>query len=78
MLINLDQKGIAVSRGSACSSGSDKPSYVLEAMGFNSNHISNSLRFSFGKTNKREDIDKVIEVISAIYKNMAPKRKILW
>ena len=67
LLINLDQQGIATSTGSACSSGSNKSSHVLEAMGFNVKHVKNSLRFSFGRTNKEVDVKKVIDQIFTIY-----------
>jgi cysteine desulfurase len=66
LLINLDLQGIAVSTGSACSSGSPQPSHVLHAMGFSENHIKNSIRFSLGRYTTKQDILKTVETIRAI------------
>ena len=56
----LDIEGIACSAGSACQSGSDKPSHVLSEI-LNSDDMKNiSLRFSFSKLNKKEEVDKVV------------------
>ena len=60
LLYNLDLKGIAVSGGSACTSGSLNPSHVLEAIGIEDSYIRGSIRFSLGITNKEKDIDIVI------------------
>ncbi|EDL62851.1 cysteine desulfurase family protein [Bacillus sp. SG-1] len=57
MLVNLDLAGVAVSSGSACTAGSIEPSHVLLAMfGKDSERLRNSIRFSFGITNTKEDI----------------------
>ena len=57
LLIALDMKGISVSTGSACSSGTGLPSQVLSAMRLPQSMISSSLRFSLGWGNTLEDID---------------------
>jgi len=57
----LDLDGIAVSTGSACSSGSFKPSYVLRAMGLSVEEARGSLRMSIGRENTLEQIDTAIE-----------------
>ncbi|MBI4639161.1 MAG: cysteine desulfurase NifS [Candidatus Tectomicrobia bacterium] len=70
LLINLDLKGIAVSMGSACSSGSLEPSHVLRAMGLTPEWIRGSLRFSVGKENTMDDIDYVFEVLPPIVERL--------
>jgi cysteine desulfurase len=66
MLLNLDLKGIAASTGSACSSSSLEPSYVLLAMGFSHELAHGSLRFSLGRETTEEDIARVLEVLPRI------------
>lgn len=61
MLFNLDIKGIAVSRGSACQSGSVKPSHVLSEILSDEDLKKPNLRVSFCHTNTKEDIDMLIE-----------------
>ncbi len=61
LLLRLDLEGIAVSSGSACSSGSLDPSHVLLATGLDIGIAHGSLRFSFGKCNDREQVDYVME-----------------
>jgi cysteine desulfurase len=63
LLIALDLEGIAVSTGSACSSGTLEPSHVLRAMGFPSHRTQNSLRFSLGLFSTDEEVDRVVEVL---------------
>jgi cysteine desulfurase len=64
--ISLDLKGVAVSTGSACSSGSTEPSHVLVAIGLSQDTGHGSLRFSFSKDNAKEDVDYVIETLPAV------------
>ena len=66
ILFHLDMKGIAVSRGSACQSGSIKPSHVLAEMLSNENLKKPSLRISFSHFNTKEDIDLLIEGLKSI------------
>jgi cysteine desulfurase len=66
MLMILDSLGVAVSTGSACSSGSTEPSHVLSAMGISSELASGNLRFSIGRSNDRDDIYQVLEVLPEI------------
>ena len=61
---NLDLKGIACSRGSACQSGSSTGSHVLNSILSESDLKKPSLRFSFSKYNNKNEIDKVVEVLS--------------
>jgi cysteine desulfurase len=68
--ISLDLKGVAVSTGSACSSGSTEPSHVLLAIGLPRDTGYGSLRFSFGKYNAKEDVDYVLEVLPAVVEKL--------
>jgi len=66
LLIGLDMEGIAVSTGSACSSGSGQPSPVLAALGVDLQTIESSLRFSLGWQHSREELMKVVEALSRL------------
>lgn len=66
MLFHLDMKGIAVSRGSACQSGSIKPSHVLAEMLSIEDLKKPSLRISFSHFNTKEDIDLLMEALKSI------------
>jgi cysteine desulfurase len=63
LLIALDLEGVAVSTGSACSSGSLEPSHVLRAMNLPSARARNSIRFSLGPLNTAEEIAFVLTVL---------------
>lgn len=63
ILFSLDLAGIAVSSGSACSSGSLEPSHVLLAMGLPEELAHGSIRFTFGKHNTAEEVDYAVETI---------------
>jgi cysteine desulfurase len=63
VVIALDLKGVAVSGGSACHSGSTEPSHVLMAMGLDKNAARASLRFSLMKTATDADVDHVLKVV---------------
>ncbi len=76
MLIMLDMEGIAVSTGSACSSGSLKPSHVLLAMRIPQEVCHNSLRITLGKFTTKDEIDWTIKVLIKTVKKLrdiAPK-----
>jgi len=66
LLIALDLEGVAVSTGSACSSGTLEPSHVLKAMGFPLHRTQNSIRFSLGASNTEEEIDRVAALLPGI------------
>ena len=70
LLIALDLAGIAVSTGSACSSGTLEPSHVLKAMGFPAHRTQNSIRFSLGSHNTDADIDRVIAALPGIVEKL--------
>ena len=63
LLINLDLQGVAVSTGSACSSGTLEPSPVIRALGVDDEIARGSIRFSFGKDNTDEDVDYTVDVL---------------
>jgi cysteine desulfurase len=64
--ISMDLKGIAVSTGSACSSGSLEPSHVLVAIGLNQEDGHGSIRFSLSKDTTRDEIDYVLATLPSI------------
>ena len=70
LLIALDLDGIAVSTGSACSSGTLEPSHVLKAMGFSSHRTQNSIRFSLGAGNTAAQVDRVIGALPGIVEKL--------
>jgi len=63
LVIALDLKGLAVSTGSACSSGSIEPSHVLTAMGLSRDCAKASIRVSLGKQNTAEDVETALALI---------------
>ena len=66
LLIALDLEGVAVSTGSACSSGTLEPSHVLRAMGFPAHRTQNSLRFSLGLFSTDAEVDRVLTVLPGL------------
>jgi len=70
LLIALDLEGVAVSTGSACSSGTLEPSHVLRAMGFPAHRAQNSLRFSLGLFSTGAEVDHVIAILPAIVEKL--------
>jgi cysteine desulfurase len=63
LLMLLDAQGVECSTGSACSAGVPQPSHVLLAMGRDEASARGSLRFSFGHSSTRRDVDRVVEVL---------------
>jgi len=72
LVIALDMRGMAVSTGSACSSGSVEPSHVLLAMGLSEEEAKSSVRFSFGRGNSAEDVKALV---NALAESVAKMRK---
>jgi cysteine desulfurase len=70
LLIALDLEGVAVSTGSACSSGTLEPSHVLRAMGFPPHRTQNSLRFSLGLFSTDEEVDRVVAVLPRLVEKL--------
>jgi len=76
LLLGLDLAGIAISTGSACSSGSLEPSHVLMSMGMSHEQAHGSLRITLGKENTKEECDKLVEILKPLvekFRAMAPK-----
>ena len=70
LLISLDLQGIAVSTGSACSSGTLEPSPVIRALGRNDELARGSIRFSFGKDNTDDDVAYVLEALPRVIEKL--------
>lgn len=66
VLIGLDMAGIAASSGSACTSGAQRPSHVLEAMGITGAEGASGLRFSLGRDNSTDEIEYVVSTLSEV------------
>lgn len=80
LLINLDMQGIAVSTGSACSSGSLDPSPIILALEQKEDIARGAVRFSFGKENSLEDVKYVLELLPKAVENLrklSPHAKIV-
>ncbi len=70
ILYQLDDAGICVSSGSACTSGSLEPSHVLKAMGVPFTALHGSVRFSLSRYNTRDEVDYILEVFPDIIHNL--------
>ena len=70
MMMGLDLAGVAVSTGSACSSGSLEPSHVLTAMGCDAGRAHASLRLSVGYDNTEEDVARALETMPAVVERL--------
>ena len=69
-LLGLDLKGIAVSAGSACTSGNVEPSHVLVAMGVPLDWAMGAVRCSLGRSTTAEDVDYVIESVDTVVRRL--------
>lgn len=72
-VMSLDLDGIAVSAGSACSSGKVKPSHVLKAMGASNEDAGSAIRISLGWGTSAAEIDRLVESWGRLYKRKSPK-----
>jgi cysteine desulfurase len=70
IIMGLDLAGVAVSSGSACTSASLEPSHVLLAMGVRPATAQGSIRFSLGRENTEEDVDRVLDVLPPIVERL--------
>jgi cysteine desulfurase len=73
VVLVLDLKGIGVSAGSACTSGSVEPSYVLMAMGLPVEWAMGAVRHSLGRATSNEDVDYVVESVEPIVRKLREK-----
>ncbi|HQR45693.1 MAG TPA: cysteine desulfurase family protein [Thermoanaerobaculia bacterium] len=71
LLAALDLEGIAASGGSACASGTSKPSSVLLAMGLSPEEARGTVRFSFGATTRPDEIDRLLAVVPRVWARAA-------
>ena len=71
LILGLDLEGVAVSSGSACTSGSVKASHVLLAMGRNKETAKATVRISMGKSTSKEDLDCAVEKLEKVIKRVA-------
>ena len=74
VVLLLDQKGIAVSTGSACSERSEKPSHVLLNMGYEQAEVLGALRITLGKHTRKEDVEKTIKVLQKTVEQLRAKK----
>ena len=70
LLTSLDLEGICVSSGSACTTGTVRPSHVITAMGREGGLASNTIRFSLGWRTQAKDIDRVLEVFPRLVRRV--------
>jgi len=70
LIIKLDENGIAASTGSACSVNTQKASHALQAMGFSHEQITGSLRLTIGIFNDQKEIEKTVDVLKKIVKEL--------
>lgn len=74
ILINLDMHGIAVSTGSACSSGSLEPSPIILALGQSEELARGAVRFSFGQNNSLDDVEYLLNFLPKAVENLRKLR----
>jgi cysteine desulfurase len=70
LLLSLDSEGVAVATGSACTSGSAEPSHVLVAMGVEPALAHASIRFSLGRFNRPEHVERVLRVLPDLVRKL--------
>ena len=70
ILLNLDMKDICASAGSACTSGALEPSHVLRAIGLGDDTAAGALRFSLGKDNTEDDVDRAVDALAEAIERM--------
>ena len=76
MLIALDLAGVAVSSGSACSSGKVTPSHVLAAMGVEPGLAAGAIRVSLGWASREEDVDRFVVALAEALAGLRRRRSV--
>jgi cysteine desulfurase len=66
ILLDLERRGIVCSSGSACAAGSDEPSHVLTAMGYDREVAQTAVRFTFGRSTTDADLAEAADVLIAV------------
>ena len=66
ILLDLERRGIVCSSGSACAAGSDEPSHVLTALGYDREVAQTAVRFTFGRTTTEEQLDDVADALASV------------
>lgn len=66
LLVGLDLEGVAVATGSACTARVTSPSYVIEALGYNENRATKSLRITLGRQTTKQDIKRLVTVLKKL------------
>ncbi len=77
MVMSLDLQGIAVSNGSACSSGSVEPSHVLRAMNLSNDRANSAIRFSFGRYTTQAELTKTLAALEQILQRRKRDKRVL-
>jgi cysteine desulfurase len=75
IIMGMDLRGVAVTSGSACTSGSLQPSHVLLALGRDTATARASIRFSFGKSTTGEEVDYAAEAVEEVISQMRRSQK---
>ena len=68
VVLALDQKGVALSSGSACRAGSPEPSYALTSMGLTDEEAHCALRFSLGLENTKDEVERTLTLLGEVVK----------
>jgi cysteine desulfurase len=76
-LLMLDQENVCCSAGSACRTGSLKPSHVLSAMGLVNEEARASLRFSFGRFNTDAELDRAVEIVPRVIRKLRSRSPVM-
>lgn len=74
LLMNLDMQGVSVSTGSACSSGSQEPSLVLQAMGFSAEEANSTLRVSMGWMTTKEEVEQFVQILTSTVEEIRSRK----